>query len=114
MDGQPCYRLGFHWWRTLVAVRSSGEVWALAPLRPTGPLPGLVVGAAPVRVNSSVAAFVDLAWRWHRMFPILVALGGRDGFFTAAELFLARLPELDASLRDDERFPWWRDLILNW
>lgn len=89
---------------------TSGEVWAIrSPLDPR-----YSSRTAVVQVDSSITAFIDLSWRWHTMRPLLLELGYRDAFFNAAEVYLARLTEIDEALTDEDRYPWWRDLILSW
>jgi hypothetical protein len=32
----------------------------------------------------------------------------------AAELYLARLSEIDEALANEEQYPWWRNMVLDW
>jgi hypothetical protein len=110
VSGAYGYRLGHHFGWTLAAMPPVGEVWAVDSSPSTGQLADNEI----IRVNSSVAAFVDLSWRWHALRPALLRLSDSDEFFEAAEIFLACLPEIDGALADEERYPWWRSLILGW
>jgi hypothetical protein len=109
IDGNRAYRLGVCRWLIFSAVSTTGEVWAV----PSVTRPDWAIDSAAIGVNSSVAGFVDLAWRWYRLRPLILAASD-DAYFDIAELFLERLPQIDEALADRERFPWWRDLILDW
>lgn len=70
-----CYLLGRYGSSTITALQGSGQVFAL-PASPNVH-PALVTshpsGITPTLVNSSVAAFVECAWRWHWALPLLAA-----------------------------------------
>ncbi|GAA2535157.1 SUKH-4 family immunity protein [Winogradskya humida] len=110
VSGRQGYRLGTDSGWTLAAMAPSGEVWAIQK-------PEQANQSADPRifmVNSSVTGFVDLSWRWQAVRPLLSKLGYRDSFFEAAELYLARLPDIDEALADKERYSWWRGMVLDW
>jgi SUKH-4 immunity protein len=108
------YRLGSHWWRRLAALAGSGEVVAAVPDDSDDPLGKLAVGASPTYVNSSVARFVDIAWRWHCLAPLFHAADYGSAFYEGTEEFLEVLPALDPALAEEEEYPWWRSLVLGW
>ena len=72
-DGFPGYLLGHYGVGCVCVVAGSGEVFyvpryaevhpQLAHLHPDGP--------QPTMVTSSVEFLVELAWRWHRLLPVL-------------------------------------------
>ena len=110
ISGMQGYRIGYQRRWTLAATSPNSNVQAVTTRIASD-------GSSDVRVariNSSVAAFVDLSWRWHAMRPALLEDSYSDAFWEAAELFLARLPEFDEALADEDRYSWWRGLILGW
>jgi hypothetical protein len=44
----------------------------------------------------------------------LLKLGYCDSFFEAAELYWARLSVIDEALADEEWYPWWCHMVLDW
>jgi len=111
---RPGYRLGSHWWRKLAALAGSGKVVAIAPDESEDPLGKLAVGTPPTYVNSSVARFVDVAWRWNYLMPLFRAADYSNAFYEGTEEFLDALPTLDPALAEEEEYPWWRNLVLGW
>lgn len=111
---KPAYRLGSQLWRDIAALAVSGEVLAVPPAQSSDFFVAKVVGTPPVRMNSSVSTFLEIAWRWHFLRPLLLASDYGEAFDLGSERFLEMLPVLDMALTDEKAFPWWRDLMLSW
>ncbi|WP_158843943.1 SUKH-4 family immunity protein [Saccharothrix deserti] len=80
-DGSSFYVLGSYGTARLVAVEGVGDVLALP--RYTDVHPDLAhlhpSGIQPSLVNSTIAALVDCAWRWHWILPLLAEEQRRAG-----------------------------------
>lgn len=103
--GSRGYRLGRFWQWTIVAADGVGVV--------------LGVQQEPdVRtafINSDVASFVEISWRWHFVRRLLVELDADgapdDQVFAYTDRFCERVQSIDAALEDEQRFAWWSGII---
>lgn len=131
-DGTRLYVLATYGAATIAAVHGSGDVLAvpgrtdvhpdLASLYPSGLQPALV--------NSSVEHFVECAWRWHWLLPLLAeaqaqaahAEASRDGLIdetldpyagyqALCSAVLARFTDLDPGIRAGRGF--WPEVIVD-
>jgi hypothetical protein len=104
-DDTVAYLLGTYWRRRLGAVVGSGRVVGVAADAPRRVSP----------VNSSVAAFVDVAWRWAAARRVLAAIeehGDYRQYYDDLAMFRDHVHAVDAAVRDDPAYEWW-DGILN-
>ncbi|MFI5569248.1 SUKH-4 family immunity protein [Streptomyces sp. NPDC051740] len=134
-DGRPVYRIGSYGSARIAAVEGTGEVLLipadsqvhpdLAHLHPAGLL--------PTTANSTMVGFVECAWRWHWILPLLAAeqvragdaetaalAEGRideevqdpyDGYQSLCRHVLHRFQSMDAWIQDEGGF--WSDVIID-
>lgn len=103
--GQTAYRLGRYWLRTIGAAQDSGIVIGIPD----------AVNRDVSFINGSVAAFVEVAWRWYGVAPFLFGME-EDQAQLDANLyrFSEYVHALDPITATDDRFRWWDDLIEDW
>jgi hypothetical protein len=80
-DGSRFYVLARYGTASIAAVENSGEVVAVPAASKVHPELSRLhpSGLSPSQINSSVAAFVECAWRWHWLLPLLADEQGRAG-----------------------------------
>lgn len=107
-QGIDAYRLGTYWERDVVAVSGDGAVL------------GVWTRFEPfvAFINSSVAAFVEISWRWLFVRQALMRLGETDEDYLQAYASLDRFKQLihsvDPAVASDQRFEWWNGICSSW
>ncbi len=104
-DGIRAYALGRYWRRRLGAVVHDG----------------IVVGVPDDRslkvsyVNSSVSAFIEIAWRWHYARKALLAItDDHERLYGNLARFEEFAHRRDNALSNDPRYAWWNGIIEGW
>lgn len=104
-DDMTAYALGRYWRRRLGAVVHDGTVVGIPADR----------SLKLSYINSSVSAFIEIAWRWYYARQALLAIN--DDY---EQLYdnLARFQEFthrrDNALRNDPKYAWWNGVIEGW
>jgi SUKH-4 immunity protein len=100
--GDQAYRLGTEWGAVVGAVAGSGRVVRFG-----------VTDPEPMLINSSLAAFVESAWRY-----LWVSLqeGGHydDETDDVLDAFLARLQRIDPAIGSDPHTSYWPSVVEYW
>lgn len=100
--GDGMYRLATEWGAVVAVQAGSGRVVRLG-----------VTDPQPMPVNSSLAAFVESAWRY------LWLYGQESGHYDdetddVLDAFLARLRKLDPAIGDDPSASYWPSIVERW
>ena len=101
-DGDGRYRLATEWGAVVAVQAASGRVVRLG-----------VTDPEPMLVNSSLAAFVESAWRY------LWLHGQESGHYDdetddVLDAFLACLRRLDPAIGDDPATSYWPSIVEHW
>ena len=102
-DGEDYYSLGIFGRHGLGARAGTGQVWAI-PLERR---------LSISYVDRSAAVFVDVAWRWCRIVPIVEELRFDIGQYDMLDMFIDHVRGIDERAAT-ESSAWWRGLVDAW
>ena len=92
----------------------SGEVVGLPSFPPRNEIRLSGQFGPPVRINSSIAAFVDISWRWVGLRPLFLEADYGPAFEDGSEDFIEAVTRSDPAYGDDGSYRYWTDLMLGW
>lgn len=98
------YSLGTFWRRRIGASVETGVVVGV----PDDSEPDLSY------INNSVAAFIEIAWRWGCARRALLAIEDYEQLYECLAKFQEFVHVLDPVVKDDPRFSWWNGVIEGW
>ena len=101
-EGEQAYRLGTEWGAVVGVVAGSGRVVRFGRTDPQ-----------PMPVNSTLAAFVESAWRYLWLFR-QEAGHYDDETDDVLDAFLARIQRLDPAVGDDPGTSYWPSVVEHW
>jgi hypothetical protein len=102
-EGEDYYSLGLFGGHELGARAGTGQVWAI-PLERRLPIS---------YVDLSAAVFVDVAWRWYRVVPVVEELRYDIGQYDKLDMFIDYVRGVDERAAT-ELSAWWRGLVDAW